>query len=127
MFRFEKQRLLARRKLLNSKYITNFDKVPDFIINTFFGECDYKSRLLIVTFCVLNGISPYQCLLLCHLKSVSKVKLEKIEKLYKYLKKQENRSKYYSYCVFFDKVFYLNGDLRLHQTRVINHKIFKRE
>lgn len=61
MFRFEKQRLDARKKLLNSKDILNFDKVPDFIINSFFGACGYKTKLIVVTFCVLNGISPYQC------------------------------------------------------------------
>lgn len=126
MFPFEEQRLIARKKLLNSKDFLSFDKVPGFIINSFFGKCDYISRLIVVTFCVLNGLSPFQCFELCRFKDMSKVKLDKIISLYNYIKSEENRSRFYSYCVFYNKVLYINGDLRLNGKRIVNHNIFPR-
>lgn len=123
MFRFEEHRIIARRKLLNSKDIINFDKVPNFIINSFFGECCYKSRLTVVTFSFLNGISPSQCLEMCRFKFISKTDIQKMYDLYKYFKLERYSRRYYSYSVYFGKVLFLNGDLRLNKTRLINHNI----
>src|ERR1700744_3033682 len=47
----------ARKQLLNDKDIINFNYVPEFIVNSFFGNCTYKNRLLVSTFCYLNGIA----------------------------------------------------------------------
>lgn len=116
----------SRRVQLNSKDVTSFNKVPKFIINNFFGKCTYKSRLIATTFCVLNGVSPEQCFMLCHFIDLKRTDIEKIKQLYNYLKLEENSRRYYSYCVHFEKVFFLNGDLYLNKQRVTHHNIFPR-
>lgn len=121
MFRFEVQRVVARKKLLNSKDLLNFENVPSFIINSFFGSCTYQSRLTVSTFCVLNGISCDQCMEICRFKDLSAKDKNKIENLFIYLKKRENCIRYYSYSVHYKKILYLNGDLRLHGRRIVNY------
>lgn len=113
MFKFEKPRVEARRKLLTSKDILSFENVPSFITKSL-GSCTYQSRLTVSTFCVLNGISYNQCLELYFFKALSAKDIRK------------NGVRYYFYCVHYKKVLFLNGDLRLHGKRIVNHNLFQK-
>ena len=52
--------MLNLNEKLVSIYICDFSKVPSFIIDAFFSNIEYKERLLVTTFCFLNGISLEQ-------------------------------------------------------------------
>lgn len=122
---FEKQRLEARKKLLNSKDLLNFENVPPFIIDSFFGKCTYQTRLIVSTFCFLNGLSCSQCLEISRWRDISKNDINKINSFYQYLEKEENKKRYYSFSVHYRKVIFLNGDLRLYGKRIVNHNLFQ--
>ena len=47
MFKFQEQRVKARKILLNKADVITFDNVPDHIVDAFFGTCSYKNRLII--------------------------------------------------------------------------------
>ena len=47
MHPFEEERVSARKRLLNRFDITSFDKVPNFIVNSFFGKYSYHKQLII--------------------------------------------------------------------------------
>lgn len=108
----------AQKKILNDKDIINFNDVPKFIIESFFGKCQYKTRLIVSTFCFLNGISMDQLLELVHWSDTSKQDESKIRHLYCYFELDRYKEKYYSYNVHRRMVMYLNGDLRRFGCRV---------
>lgn len=112
MFRFEKERLAARRRLLNGFDITNFDSVPDFIINAFFGNSSYKSQLLVCTFGFLNGIEVELLISLLRWTQFTEAKKVKIRSLYRCFENSSYQGRYYSYNVHHNAVMYLNGVFR---------------
>lgn len=115
----EKNRLKARTILLNKNDIINFNSVPDFIIDCFFGESTYKSRLIVTTFGFVNGISPAQLLLLLRWKRFGLSGKRKIESLYEWLQNPNNGRHYYSYSVVRKLVIFCNGDVRKHGKRIV--------
>lgn len=108
----------ARKQLLENKDVINFNNVPDFIINSFFGKCDYKNRLLVSTFSYLNGISIEQMFDLIQWTDTKKTDKDKLRLLYSYYETDQYRQKYHSFNVHLGVVMYLNGDLRRFGCRV---------
>ena len=108
----------TRKNTLNDKDIVNFNDVPAFIVHSFFGKCDYKNRLLVLTFCYLNDIAIDQIFDLIQWNECSKKDKDKIRHLYSYFELDRYREKYYSYNVQRRMVMYLNGDLRRFGCRV---------
>ena len=121
MFRFEKQRVAARKRLLNRVDVIRFDTVPNFIINSFFGSCTYKSRLITTTFAVLNGISIDGFFDLIRWSDFSDREKAKVIALFLDYEKPHYRNRYYSYNVHYKLVMYLNGDIRRMGQRVISN------
>ncbi len=108
----------SQKQTLDDKDIINFTDVPEFIIQSFFGKCTYKSRLLVSTFCYLNGISMDQLFELVQWSDTSKQDESKIRHLYYCFELDRYKEKYYSYNVHRRMVMYLNGDLRRFGCRV---------
>lgn len=100
-----------RKALLDNKDIINFTDVPEFIVNSFFGKCTYKNRLLVSTFCYLNGIAFDQLLELIQWTDTTKKDREKIRHLYSYFEMDHYKQNYYSYNVHRKMVMNLNGGL----------------
>lgn len=71
MFRFRAKRVKARKILLDKCDVIVFRKVPDFIVDSFFGECNYYKRLIVCSFSFLNGISFFQLITLLQWKQLS--------------------------------------------------------
>ena len=82
MFRYQVQRVAARKKLLNRFDFIRFDDVLNFIIDSFFGSCTYKSRLLTDTFGWLNGLHIDQLLELCRWNDTKAAENGKMKSLY---------------------------------------------
>lgn len=118
MFPYQAARVEARKKLLNRADIATFNNVPDFIVDSFFGGCTYKKRLIVSTFCYLNGFSIEQLLTLVRWNDVKKEDRNKIRSLYGYFEIPRYKEKYYSYNIHFQMVMFLNGDLRRFRERV---------
>lgn len=108
----------SRRTSLNEKDVVNFTEVPEFIVNAFFGMCNYKNRLLVATFSYLNGISMDQLFELVQWTDISKNDKEKIRRLYDYFELDRYKDNYYSYNVHTRSVMYLNGDIRRFGQRI---------
>lgn len=118
MHPFEEKRAEARRRLLNRADAISFHGVPNFIINSFFGQCNYKNRLITCTFAYLNGIDAEQLLAMVFWKDIKKQDEAKVKKLYIYFEKPEYQARYYSYNVHTKLVMFLNGDIRKYGVRV---------
>lgn len=114
----EKNRMQACRRLLNGMDITNFDRVPEFIINYFFGQGTYRERLQVTTFGFVNGLSTDQLFLLLRWKPFRKDHQIKIIDLYKWLEDPVHGRRYYSFNVALGLVVFCNGDIRKHGTRI---------
>lgn len=115
MFRFYEQRLNARKIRLNTFDILDFSKVPNFIIDAFFGNINYKDRLFIATFCFLNGISSdrmEEILKRTHYHSIDPIKIAKLVYLHNDFRLGKYLDKYYSYNVIKGLVMYLNGTVK---------------
>ncbi len=114
----------VRKYILNEKDIISFNNVPQFIIDSFFGKCNYKNRLLVSTFCYLNGIAIDQLFELVQWTDTSKQDKEKIRHhFYTYFKLERYQQQYYSFNVHHGSVMYLNGDLRRFGSRVPKKKL----
>lgn len=118
LIQLQKVIMEARRNLLDEKDVINFSNVPEFIVEAFFGKCIYKSRLLVSTFCYLNGISIDQLFQLIQWKDTSEKDKIKIRQLYSYFELDRYKENYYSFNVHTGVVMYLNGDLRRFRRRV---------
>lgn len=114
-FRYEEQRLPARRKLLNRYEVIKFDRVPGFIINAFFEESSYEKQIQISTFGYLNGIGVRELVRMIRWTDVTENKKNKIEMIYDTLDKPRSKTLYYSYDVFHDTIMKLDGTI--HCTR----------
>lgn len=112
MYRFQPNRVRARKILLDRKDIIAFRNVPDFIVDAFFGDCTYVKRLIVSTFSFLNGLSLYQLMTLPFWKDFTDVDKNKIEALYRDLQRPAYQQKYYSYNVHYGLVMFLNGAVR---------------
>ncbi len=112
MFRFQNKRVKARKILLDKCDVVVFRNVPDFIVDSFFGECNYKKRLIVCTFAFLNGISLYQLLLLVRWKQLSNLHKNKIVILLEDFSKTKYQEKFYSYNIHHGLVMYLNGNVK---------------
>lgn len=117
-FKFQSQRVKARKILLNKKDVINFDNVPDHIVDAFFGSCTYRSRLTVSSFGFLNGLTIYQVFQLCRWNDMKQVETSKVEALYKDLEKPQYQHGYYSYNVNRKLVMFLNGDIRKFGKRI---------
>lgn len=118
MFPYQKQRVAARKRLLNREDVTRFDEVPDFIVDAFFGSCTYKNRLLTAVFGYVNGLSVDQLLSLNHWNDMKEIEMEKIKKLYDSFEGPRYQQEYYSYNVHQKLVVFLNGDVRKFAVRL---------
>lgn len=111
--KIQKNKLAARRTVLQRKDLVDFTYVPDFIINSFFGSCNYKNRLHVSTFCYVNGINFEGLLKLIHWNDVRDCEIQKVKSLMTVdYEKDQYRQKYYSYCTRRKLVVYLNGNVR---------------
>lgn len=118
MFKFQKQRVNARKILLNRSDQINFDSVPDFIVDAFFGSCTYKNRLIVTTFGYLNGIYVDDLLKLTKWTDTTEAEKSKVKRLYLDYETPRYRENYYSFNVHNQLVMYLNGDIRKHGKRI---------
>lgn len=105
----------ARKRRLNFFAIEDFSNVPDFIVDAFFDQCDYRKRLHVSTFCFLNGISYEDALRLIHWPKDADTQ-KNFEKVYRlmtcdYFKKHYQQN-YYSYSVKRGLNLYLDGEVR---------------
>jgi hypothetical protein len=117
--KIEESRLKARRLRLNSFDVCAFNEVPGFIIDAFFGEGTYKTRLLVATFGFLNGIQIEDLLKILHWKPLRNTDVAKIKHLYDpFFKLPLYRKKYYSWSIINKKVMFLDGALRLNGRRI---------
>jgi hypothetical protein len=112
-------RLVARRRYLNRHDITEFSNVPGFIVNAFFGEGTYHSRLLVSTFGFINGLNEHQVITLLKWNPLKHRDMKNISHLLKWLTNNEKSRNYYSYNVSLKQVMYCNGDLRIFGERII--------
>lgn len=110
-------RLIARRRFLNRLDITDFENVPGFIVDAFFGNSTYKTRLLVTTFAHVNGLNEEQIFKLLQWKSIKRIDREKISYLFIWLQNSENAKNYYSYNVVRRQVLFCNGDVRRYGQR----------
>ncbi len=118
MYRYQKERVAARKRLLNRKDVMRFDEVLDFIVDSFFGSCTYKNRLITSLFGYVNGISMDQLLSLNYWRDTKDVERTKIRQLYTSFEGQRYQEQYYSYNVHRKLVTFLNSDVRKFGKRV---------
>jgi hypothetical protein len=115
-------RLIARKRILDRHDIIDFSNVPGFIVDAFFGEGTYHTRLLVTTFAHVNGLNEYQIFKLLKWSPVKEKDKQKISNLLVYLQNSENAVNYYSYNVTTKQVLYCNGDLRRYGKRIPRNK-----
>ncbi len=118
MYKYQKQRVQARKILLNRDDVIAFESVPDHIIDSFFGSCSYKNRLIVATFGFLNGIHIEQLLQLVRWRDMKENERRKMIALYDDFEKSHYQTNYYSYSVHYKSVMFLNGDFRKFAKRV---------
>lgn len=118
MHPFQENRVKARKILLENIDVIAFRNVPDFIVDSFFGDCTHKNRLLVCVFSYLNGISKYQLFQLIRWKDFNQKNRNKIEMLLLDLERPEYQAKYYSYNVHHGMVMFLNGEIRKYGQRI---------
>jgi hypothetical protein len=66
----------------------------------------------VVAFCLLNGINEYNAWKLISWTDVSSKDRQKISGLFSYMAKDENKMRYYSYCVHTGLLHFLDGKIR---------------
>lgn len=98
-FRFETQRLTARRKLLNRAEVMTFDGVPGFIVNSFFDGYSCRNQLLVSTFGFLNGISVDSLFSIIRWKDLTAERKKRIRDLYERYLDPAYQARYYSFNV----------------------------
>lgn len=114
----QKNKINAMKRRLNSYDVCQFDKVPDFIIESFFNNSSYRKRLFVAEFAYLNGIQLDDLFKLIQWSSISRNDVKKITALYEiYFEDETYRRKYYSYCTIRNVVSFLDGTLRRYGTR----------
>lgn len=118
MFKFQRQRCEARKRFLNRFDIISFNTVPDHIVDGFYGSCNYKNRLIVLTFGFLNGLHIEQLFELIQWKDVTRSDQNKMIALYNDFEKPRYKTNYYSYNVHHKLVMYLNGDIRKFGVRI---------
>ena len=115
----ERKKREARRKMLNAVDVISFIRVPDFIIDSFFDKSSYKKRLIVASFCVLNGI-PFsisqKLIKWIPFESVNIIKVKDL--MENYLILPLYRSRYYSYDVTTSCVRFLDGSVRLYGKKI---------
>lgn len=119
-FKFQKQRVEARKRLLNGMDVINFDNVPEHIVDAFFGSCTYHNRLLVTTFGYLNGIAMDQLFQLIRWTDMRPNEENKVVVLYQDFGKEPYKNNYYSYNVHQKLVMYLNGEIRMFGNRIVS-------
>jgi hypothetical protein len=107
-----KNKLEARRRLLNGADVGNFSSVPEFIVDSFFDEPSYKKRLIVSAFCFLNGIAPDCLESVIHWSPRRTKDHEKCVQLYAYFSTPDIAKKYWSYHVSSGLVRFLDGSIR---------------
>lgn len=105
------------KKFLNKMDIIEFSKVPDHIVEAFFGTASFKSRMLVTVFAFVNGLSLNQLFELLKKKLLTKKDKAKIIYLFNALKNPLFSYKYYSYNVIKGLVIFCNGDIRRYGER----------
>lgn len=110
--KYQKQKINARKMLLNRADVIAFDSVPDHIVDSFFGSCSYKNRLLVTAFGFLNGIHIEQLLQLIRWNDTNEKDRRKMIALYDDYQKPHYMTNYYSYNVHHKLVMFFNGDVR---------------
>lgn len=123
MFKFQKQRVKARKIFLNRFDEINFDDVPDHIVDAFYGSCTYRNRLIVSTFAYLNGLHIDQVFALVRWKDMSPSEKNKIIALYGDFEKPRYKNDYFSYNLHHKLVIYLNADIRSFGKRLVKSNI----
>lgn len=108
----------ALRIRLNKFDVCSFNRVPQHIVNAFYGEGTYRSRLIVTTFAFCNGFSSEVLFEMLQWKPLKKDDITKIHSLFEYLKDPEVSWKYYTYGTYEEKMVYCNGDLRIGGERI---------
>lgn len=109
----------ARKKLLNRFDVLSFDKVPQYIVEAFFGVGCYKERMIVTVFGYVNGLSIDQIFSLIRWKNFTDKKKMKMIALFNlYLPLQRYQVKYYSYCVRRGAQVFCDGTLRINGNRL---------
>lgn len=114
-------KLMARKKVLNSFDYANFFNVPQFIVDAFFDGSNYSNRRIVCSFCFLNGIQLHEMFELVHWPVLSKSDEVKMKDLYSYFEKDYVKQKYYSYSAAEKAVMYLDGSLKMSGKRFENN------
>lgn len=110
--RINNNRLAAYKILLNKKDAENFDQVPKFIVESFFGRSSYKKRLIVTSFGFLNGISPYQLSNLIYWTPRRRKDWDKCQALYSYYQSPQIAQRYWSFHRSSGLVRFLDGKIR---------------
>lgn len=82
MFKFQKQRVQARKIFLHRFDVITFDDVQEHIVDAFFGSCTYLNRLITLTFGYLNGLHIDQLFQLVQWKDMKQTERNKMIALY---------------------------------------------
>lgn len=106
MFKFQKQRVQARKRFLNHFDIINFHHAPDHIVDAFYGSCTYYNRLIVSTFAYVNGLHIDQVFELVRCKDMSANEKNKMIALYKNFEDTRFKNNYY-------------GDVRKYGKRIV--------
>lgn len=122
MFKYQKERVEARKRFLNRFDAINFDCVPEHIVDAFYGSCSYKNRLIVLTFSYLNGLHMEQVFQLVQWKDMKQSERMKMNALYGDFRKSHYKNNYYSYNVHYGLVMFLNGDVRKFGKRLEKEK-----
>ena len=116
------KKLEARRRRLNHFDVTDFSRVPPHIVNAFFGDGSYRSRLFVTTFAFINGLTLDQLLRMLHWRPFTLEDRGKISDLFlNYLPKPEYGRKYYSYNTTLNLMIFCDGCLRINGERVVHN------
>lgn len=105
-----RNRLNARRNLLNKRDMAVFSQVPAYIVDSFYGKCTYKNRMQVVAFALINGISPYCLIRLVRWNDTSAQDIYKIKKLFDYMMLPKQRDRYYSFDTRYNRLTYMSGN-----------------
>lgn len=114
-----------RKNYLNKHDVCDFTKVPKYIIDAFFGEGTYRTRLLVSTFGYVNGIHPEKLVEMVTWKPVKAIDRAKVIDIYSYLDiNREKAKKYYSYNANMGIMMFCDGSLRINGERKLNLSSF---
>lgn len=97
-----------------------FTRVPDYVIDIFFGESSYINRMQVVCFALVNGIGVDHLLSVIRWRDINNIAVQrKVRGVYRWLSDVNNprRSEYYAFSVITNQVEFLNGDVRYYGRR----------